>query len=570
VFLPIVYLHGLAGELFKEQAWTVAFSLLSSLAVAMTTVPMLTSRIFRKLAGVEERVRRERYGVFLEGALNRKIVVFALVLITLGATVYAGRTIQAEFIPREDQGLFHVDMALPEGTRLEVTDDVVRRVGEIVRVVGQTDVDRVYARVGVDPARVSSVGDPTGPNRATLSVSLRPERSLGTASLVAIVDDHLQTVPELDAKYQLHETALEGVMGARAAPVQVDVIGDNLDILSDLVASLRERIEELPAVYNVRTSFQGGQPEIDLGLRTDVASAFGLTPQSIIQTVKRRLSGEEAGELSKDQRSRTIRVGFDDVTLQDMKQIRVDASDGAVLLLADIADPHLVKGPKEILREGQRRMGRITGYLAEGAVLSKAIDQVNRTIADMTFPYGYRAAVGGEERERAESFQSLRFALLLSVVLVYMVMASLFESYLHPFTVMLSVPLAGIGVVAAFWGLGQPLSVMAFIGIIMLGGIAVNDAIVLVDRINRLRQELPDVRSAVLQAAQDRLRPILMTTATTVLALLPMAVGVGEGAELRAPMAIAVIGGLVTSTLMTLVLIPVVYETVERLRRRRA
>ena len=570
VFLPIVYLHGLAGELFKEQAWTVAFSLLSSLAVAMTTVPMLTSRIFRKRQVIEERVQRERYRAFLERALNRKAVVFGLIVVTLGGTIQAARSIQAEFIPREDQGLFHLDMALPEGTRLEVTDDVVRRVSEVVREVGQADVDRIYARVGVDPARVSSVGDPTGPNRATLSVSLGADRSLGTASLVAAINTQLQSIPEMETRYQLHETALEGVMGARAAPIQVDVIGDNLDILGDLVTTLGDRIEELPGVYNVRTSFQGGQPEVDLGLRTDVASAFGLTPQSIIETVRRRLSGEEAGELSKDQRSRTIRVGFEDVTLKDMEQIRIDASDGAMLLLADIADPHLVKGPREILREGQRRMGRITGYLSEGAVLSEAIGQVNGAIADMTFPYGYRAEIGGEERERAESFESLKFALLLSVVLVYMVMASLFESYLHPFTVMLSVPLAGIGVVAAFWILGQPLSVMAFIGIIMLGGIAVNDAIVLVDRINRLRQELPDVRSAVLQAAQDRLRPILMTSATTVLALLPMAIGVGEGAELRAPMAIAVIGGLITSTLMTLVLIPVVYETIDRLRRRRA
>ena len=160
----------------------------------------------------------------------------------------------------------------------------------------------------------------------------------------------------------------------------------------------------------------------------------------------------------------------------------------------------------------------------------------------------------------------MQFALLLSVVLVYMVMASLFESLLHPFTVMLTVPLAGVGVVWAFWGLGEPLSVMAYIGIIMLGGIAVNDSIVLVDRINQLRAQLPTVRAAVLQGAQDRMRPILMTTATTILALAPMAVGLGEGAGLRAPMAIAVIGGLVSSTVMALVVIPVAYETVERLR----
>ena len=188
----------------------------------------------------------------------------------------------------------------------------------------------------------------------------------------------------------------------------------------------------------------------------------------------------------------------------------------------------------------------------------------------MELPYGYRLALGGEERQRQASFANLQFALILSVVLVYMVMASLFESLLHPFTVMLTVPLAGVGVAWAFWAAGEPLSVMAYIGIIMLGGIAVNDSIVLVDRINQLRAQLPTVREAVLQGAQDRMRPILMTTATTILALAPMVLGFGEGAGLRAPMAIAVIGGLATSTVVALVVIPVVYETIERLRGRLA
>ncbi len=237
-----------------------------------------------------------------------------------------------------------------------------------------------------------------------------------------------------------------------------------------------------------------------------------------------------------------------------------------MLTLGDIAEPRIVEGPREILRDGRRRMGRISGYLVEGATLGSAARQVEATLADVVLPTGYGVQLGGEERERAESFQSLGFALALSVLLVYMVMASLFESLVHPFTVMLTVPLAGIGVVVAFSALGEPLSVMALIGIIMLGGIAVNDAIILVDRINQLRgpqRDLMVLRQAVVQATQDRLRPILMTSATTVLALLPMAIGVGEGARLRAPMAIAVIGGLVTSTVMTLVLIPVAYELID-------
>ena len=566
VFLPIVYVQGLVGELFKEQAWTVAFSLLSSLVVAMTVVPMISSRLLRRKSSGGKPAQRRWYRAGLSLALDHKLVILVLITLIAGGTYQLALTIQMEFIPREDQGLFNVDVALPEGSRLEMTDRVAARVSSMIQELGGDDVNTVYARSGQDPSRVTNVTDPSGANRANLSVALSsgPRRSIG--QMVESIDRELAEIPDLEVKYELQETALQGVLGGDAAPLQLEIIGDDLDTLGRLTAEMATLIEELPAVYNVRTSFQGGQPEIDLNLRDDVVAAFGLTPQSLIADLERRLSGEVAGELSKNQRSRDIRVGFEDVTLTELRSIRIDTAEGAILTLGDIADPRIVEGPREILREGQRRMGRISGYLVEGAVLSEAIGQVEGLVSQVALPVGYGIEIGGEERERAESFASLGFALALSVVLVYMVMASLFESILHPFTVMLTVPFAGVGVIVAFWALGEPLSIMAYIGVIMLGGIAVNDAIILVDHVNQLRTTMP-IREAVMQGAQDRVRPILMTSATTVLALFPMALGLGEGSQMRAPMAIAVIGGLVTSTILTLVIIPVVYETVERLRR---
>ena len=567
VFLPIVYLQGLAGELFKDQAWTVAFSLLSSLVVAMTTIPMLTSRVFRRIKTARHTTLRSgAYYRFLNGVLNRKLALLGVGALALGATGYIARALQTEFIPREDQGLFQIDLTLPEGSRVELSDRFALRAKEIVEAVGGRDVSHVYARVGLDPARISGADDPSGPNRATLSVALHLDRARNVSELVRDLDPALSALPDIEVKYKLHETALEGVMAGRDAPIQVEVSGENLDILARITKELQVRMESLPAVYNVRTSFQGGQPEVDLAIRDEVASAFGLTTQTISRTLERQLSGEVAGELSKDQRVRDIRVKYRDIDLNALQAIRVEGAEGAVLTLGDIADLNIIEGPREILRENQRRVGRITGYLTEGRVLSEAIGEIRAAIQTMAIPSGYRIDIGGEERERRESFASLKFALLLSIVLVYMVMASLFESVLHPFTVMFSVPLAGVGVVFAFYFLGEPLSVMAYIGIIMLGGIAVNDAIVLVDRINQLRREGLSLREAVLQGGQDRLRPIVMTSATTILALLPMALGFGEGAKLRAPMAIAVIGGLVTSTLMTLLIIPTMYEVIDRLR----
>ena len=566
VFLPIVYLHGLAGELFKEQAWTVAFSLISSLAVALSVVPMIASRVFKRQGASILTKQYTFFAKFLAAALAHKGSVLASVLGVLVVTVIAGRTIEVTFIPREDQGIFHIAFSLPEGTRLELTDGVAQRITDVVKTVAGNQVVHVYGRIGVDPAQVWDVGEPTGPNRGTLSVLLAQGERRSVGQIVNAIDQHLSDLPNVEVEYELHQSPLETVMGTQSAPIVVEVSGDDLPTLQRLTADLTNRLEGASAVYNVQSSFWGGQPELDLALRLDVAASFGLTPDGLIGDLERRLSGEDVGEYSEDQRARTIRVGFGEMVLTELSAIRVDTPDGSILTVGDIAEPKIVEGPREIHRERQRRIGRVTGYVGEGSTLGQAVAQVETILASVDLPPGYRTSIGGEERDRAESFGSLQFALILSVVLVYMVMASLFESFLHPFTVMLSLPLAGVGVVLAFWLFGEPLSITAFIGVIMLGGIAVNDSIVLVDRINQLCGTAQTVRDAILQAAQDRLRPILMTSATTVLALLPMAIGLGEGGELRAPMAIAVIGGLVSSTIMTLVVIPAVYEFVDGFR----
>jgi len=566
VFLPIVYVQGLAGELFKDQAWTVAYSLLCSLVVAMTTVPMLSAR-FLKHVTMHPNVdlRSQRYFDLLNFVLNRKLLTLSGAMMVLLFSVYCFQNLQSEFIPREDQGVFEIEMILREGSRLELTDKVSHRLGEIIQEVGGSDVAHVYIHSGNDPAQISLTNSITGPNRATLTVVLSENPNLGANQFIGLLEPHFEAIPDATFKYNLHETALMGVIGKETAPVQVDVIGDNIDILTGLAESIRRSISVHKELYNVQTSFQGGQPEVDLDIREEVAAAFGLNTQSISRTVEQQLSGEIAGELSKDQRTRHIRVGFEDVEFNELNQLRLETTGGAVLTLGDVVDMQIVDGPREILREDQRRVGRVTAHLTEGYSLSQAVARVQESVRNTIVPSGYRVIIGGEERERSESFANLKFALILSLILVYMVMASLFESLLHPLTVILSVPLAGVGVVVSFWLIQEPLSVMAYIGVIMLGGIAVNDAIVLVDRINQLRQN-HSLREAILKGTQDRLRPILMTSATTILALFPMVLGIGDGSQLRSPMAIAVIGGLISSTLMTLVIIPIMYEVIERLR----
>jgi HAE1 family hydrophobic/amphiphilic exporter-1 len=253
--------------------------------------------------------------------------------------------------------------------------------------------------------------------------------------------------------------------------------------------------------------------------------------------------------------------------MEELSNLPIETSSGVKLRLRDVATLEEGVGPTTIQRHNQARIVTVSAYLNDEVTLSQAVARVNRLTEAVLLPPGYQFHVAGAEENRQASFGQLQFALILSIILVYMVMASLFESLVHPFTILLTLPLAGVGVVFAFFLAGVPFSVMALIGMVMLGGIAVNDSIVLVDYINRLRITGVGLREAVIRSTQDRLRPILMTSTTTILALLPLAIGLGEGARLRAPMALAVIGGLVTSTLLTLVVIPVVYELMEGLRK---
>ncbi|HHL70970.1 MAG TPA: efflux RND transporter permease subunit [Bacteroidetes bacterium] len=261
-----------------------------------------------------------------------------------------------------------------------------------------------------------------------------------------------------------------------------------------------------------------------------------------------------------------MRLRFPPATLPELQDMTIRTPAGALVRLRDIARFEMGDGPAEITRHNQSRVARVTAHLQQDAALSEAIRWIAPRLENIELPPGYELRFAGEEASRQESFAWLNFALLLSVVLVYMVLASLFESFLHPFTILLTLPLAGVGVVYAFWLSGHPLSIMALLGVIMLAGIAANDSIVLVDYINRLRAQGTARTEAILQAGRDRLRPIVMTSLTTILALLPLTIGFGEGAKLRAPLAIAVIGGLVTSTLLTLIVIPVVYDLIDRLR----
>lgn len=295
------------------------------------------------------------------------------------------------------------------------------------------------------------------------------------------------------------------------------------------------------------------------------AGIYNIDINTVVTQIQDQLEGKTAGQLERDGEMRDITIKVPEKSLNQVNDLMITSGE-QVFRLNEIADISLETSPKEIIRRNQNRIGKVTAQIDKGVALDKVANEIREAVSTIDLQPNYRIQVTGEEEKRQESMNNLGFALILSVILVYMVLASQFESLVHPFTILLTIPLAFVGTVVTFLVFGKTFNIMAIIGVIMLAGIAVNNSIILVDRINQLMLDGLDRKNAIIQAGQQRIRPIIMTSLTTILALLPLTIGFGESASLRSPMALAVIGGLTTSTLLTLVVIPCVFDVLDRFK----
>ena len=569
VFLPIVYLHGASGELFKDQAWTVAFSLLSSLAVAILVIPMLFDLFYKK--GKQRKVRSVQvkgYGRFLEKVLNMKWLVILSTLVLIAGSALLIPFIGMEFMPKTETREFSVNVRMPEGTRLERTYAAVQNLEAVISELFGDDLQTLYSHVG--PTSGSSTSESAifeGENTATIKVVLTPETTGASTAAIRKINQAVGEIPDTEISYEQDETALKSILGTDEPPLVIEVQGEDLDVIEGLTAEVKIRVEGLPGIYNFESSMEEGSPEVEIKVDRLRAGMYNLSVNNIVSQIQDQLSGKDAGQLERQGEMQDITLKLPDKTLTSLNDLRITGNNQE-FLVNELADVEIGQSPKEIYRTNQTRIGKITAQLDKRTPLDQAVKEIKSAIAPINIPPDYKVKISGEEAKRQESMDSLTFALILSVVLVYMVLASQFESLLHPFTILLTIPLAVVGSVFTFFILGQSFNMMAFIGVIMLVGIAVNDSIILVDRILQLRKEGVDRKEAILQAGQQRIRPIIMTSLTTILALLPLTLGFGESASLRSPMALAVIGGLITSTLLTLVVIPCVYEIFEGIKER--
>jgi len=573
VFLPIVFVQGLAGILFGPLALTVSFSHIAALFAALTLVPMLASKLLRDVppplaikAPVKTKnpvlifgrfinILNERYGKLLKWSLSNRKKVVGFTMALLVASIAVTPLIGTEFIPGMDQGEVTVTLEMPAGTKLAETTRVTGDLEYLIRHEID-EVEHVFTTVGTGAMAMLGLGSG---DTATIQIKLKPlaEREITTQEAVEKLRLAMSGVPGAD----ITVAAADSTGGMTASPVEINIRGDDLQLLEELGDTVATIVADVEGTRNVANSLTEAKSEIQLVVNREKAARYGLTAGQVLSAVRLSYDGSVVSRMRTGDDEVNIRLltsGNFEKTPDTLSGMMIVTPAGALVPVGAVAGIETREVPQVINRAGQNRQVSITAD-----VVGRDTGSVNRDIQTrldgLTMPEGYLVETGGQAQDMAESFGSLGTALILSVILVFMVMVALFESLFQPFIIMFSLPPTFIGVVMGLLVTGHRLSVTALIGAIMLVGIVVNNAIVLVDYINTLRKRGYERNQAILEAGPVRLRPIIMTALTTVLALLPMAFGGGEGAEAQAPMAVVVAFGLTLSTLITLVFVPVVY-----------
>ncbi|MCC5872777.1 MAG: efflux RND transporter permease subunit [Gammaproteobacteria bacterium] len=582
IFAPLVFGEGISGEMFRQLAYTVSFALVCSLVAALTLVPMLASRIlepddapvptgfhpFKQLAhSMGEQFERLElaYRRLLEVLLHNKTETLMVTgMIFLLALLLVPR-IGAEFMPPADESEVRVNVEMEPGTRLEVLDRTMRQVEAIV-LPEIPELVSSYTQFGQSGFR-------GGSNRGELRISLVgvTERSRSSAEIAAALRPLLADIPGATIRTREGQGLFllrMGTAGQGGEPLEIEIRGFDLRRLEALAADVRTRIEQIDGVTDTRASREVGVPQELMRIDRDRAADLDLSVQRVARTLESAIGGVRAGEFTEDGREYRIRLQVRDAERFSQSEILnltvPSLTDGEPISLRNVVRIEEGIGPQQIDRKNQQRLAVIYANISGRDLGSVAVD-VQAALREIAVPDGYDLLVSGQFEDQQEAFSELGLAMIMAVLLVYMVLASLYESLRDPLIVMFTVPLSIIGVVAMLFVTGTTFNLQSMIGIIMLVGIVVNNSILIVDQTAQLQRVRGfKLYDAVLEAGRRRLRPVLMTTLTTTCAMLPLALGIGEGAEAQAPMARSVIGGLLGAVFITLLVIPVIYVIFHR------
>ncbi|MCJ7508553.1 MAG: efflux RND transporter permease subunit, partial [candidate division Zixibacteria bacterium] len=566
VFVPVAYMGGIVGKFFRAFAFTVVFAILYSLWDCFTMAPMLSAKILVKEKKDKDSLLKKLfapfnrgysklnriYGKLLAWSLNHKFLIIStsimLFFLSLGLIFFIGK----EFMTPGDRGGFRVILETPVGTSIQTTEKVATQVEKILLVY--PEVQSVFTTIGLDAG---------ASNKGNIRVELVPlkQRKKKTDEVEKEVRQRLAGIPGLRARVSM----IGMFEGEENFPLELYIKGPEISVLEETSKKILSMLEQIPGVADADRSIRGGKPEMRVVVNREKASRLGISTAQVATTLRSLVDGDVATKLRQGEKEIDIRVILPPEqknNFQDISSLDISTTAGATVPLKSIADFYEESGPTQISRNNRERAATITANVVDRP-LGDVVNDLNKKLADFPLPSGYRIEYVGDVEMMGDMFKNMVLALVIGVIFIYIVLGSQFNSFLHPFTIMLALPLAIVGALLAIFLTGQRINMMAMVGLILLMGLVTKNSILLIDYTITLRKRGLPREEALLKAGPVRLRPILMTSAAMIMGMLPAALGIGEGAEWRQAMGISVIGGLVTSTLLTLIVVPVTYIIVD-------
>ncbi|WAA11137.1 efflux RND transporter permease subunit [Fervidibacillus albus] len=571
VFFPVVFIEGIIGDLFKEFSFTIAFSLLASLFVALTVVPMMASKMLKAPKGnMEEKRQRSSFLSSVERivkwSLAHRLAVLSIALLLVVGSLFGLSKVGTQFLPNSDEGYFSIQVQLENGTSLEETEKVV---AAIENELQDEDAIDVYVSM-IGSTQMQAAQGTTTANTAEIYVTMKElsERDLSVFDFIEEKQKEFERAAQRENPSAELSISTQSSTGLDPNTLSFTVTDSDPSRLEQSVALIYDALKDLKDVTEISTDLTETVDEVQIEIDREKALEHGFVPSQIAMVVNNVTRGVTATNFVDENADVfDVKVEYDEEITRDIDQLKnvlIRKNDGTFVKLSDVAEINIGESPVNIQRMDQQSVVSVTLKYSTDVSLGEISNEVDDEIANLDLPDETKITYSGERDYLDSALNDLFLAFALAIVFVYIVMAAQFESFKYPFVIMFTVPLMVIGVAIALIVTNTPVSIMAFVGIIVLAGIVVNNAIVIVDYINKLKEQGMKSYDAIVQAVKDRLRPVLMTALTTILGLIPLSLGLGEGTEMTQPLGIAVIGGLLSSTLLTLVVIPVIYSLFDK------
>jgi HAE1 family hydrophobic/amphiphilic exporter-1 len=581
VFFPVVYVPGIAGAFFRDQALTVTFSLLVSVVAALLLQPVLASRMLRIPDNRDGAIRKlellldplfrafargfdafhDAYHSLLIWALARRVPMLVILVAFLGASFWFGTSIPRSFMPERSSGDMRLDFELPAGTPLEETIEISEQLARWIDA--DEAVKDVFTQVGSTERNLATLQDFTAPNTSRMRILLKPQRGAYKQGLrlESEIAEYLTRFDEIEYAFREEGIGLGEILSSGGAGFTLGIVAEEPEVAVRLAEELVSHLQQVDGLEELRVDRVLGNPNVVVQLNREEILRSGLDPEVMATEMRNRIAGVEATTFNEVEQRIDISVRFDRQTRLDFERalrspIRV--ADGQSVPLSSFLIITEEQPVRELVRKDQRRMVTVSGDV-RGRSLDDVWEDALQVATEVQGDANVSFVQGGERADRNRSFQDLGWAMVLAIVLVYMILAAQFESFLDPLLIAAVLPIGVAGALLAIGITGNSINILSLIGAVALLGIAVNDAIVKVDTIRRLREDGVPGREAILQASSMRLRPIIMTSVTTVLAMLPMAIGLGSGEQLQRPLAVTIIGGLTLTTALTLIYTPILF-----------